>query len=49
MVSLKYIYWKDDNWYLGYLVDYPDYLTQGKTIEELVENLKGLVLDITSV
>jgi predicted RNase H-like HicB family nuclease len=38
----------DDNWYLGYLVDYPDYHTQGKTIEELVENLKDLVQDMTS-
>jgi predicted RNase H-like HicB family nuclease len=48
MVTLKYIHWKDEDWYLGYLVDYPDYITQGKSLEELAQNLKDLYQDITS-
>lgn len=35
----KYIYWQDDLMYLGYLEEYPDYWTQGKTIEKLEDNL----------
>ena len=38
----KYIYWQDGNMYLGYLEEYPDYMTQGKTIEELKDNLKDI-------
>ena len=32
---------------LGYLEDYPDYITQAETIEELQENLKDLYADLT--
>jgi predicted RNase H-like HicB family nuclease len=48
MVTLKYILWKAEDWYLGYLVDYPDYITQGNSLEELAQNLKDLYQDITS-
>jgi hypothetical protein len=33
---------------LGYFEDYPDYMTQGKTFEELRENLKDLYEDLAS-
>ncbi len=35
----KYVYWQDDDMWLGYLEEYPDYWTQGETEEELQENL----------
>lgn len=35
----KYIYWLDDDMWLGYLEEYPDYWTQGETEEELRNNL----------
>jgi hypothetical protein len=34
------VYWQDDAMWLGYLEEYPDYMTQGKSLEELMENLK---------
>ena len=34
--------------WLGHLEDYPDYMTQGETIEELEENLKDLYEELTS-
>ena len=34
--------------WLGYLEEYPDYLTQGKTRKELQQNLKDLYDDLTS-
>ena len=35
----KYVFWKDDDMWLEYLDEYPDYMTQGKTLEKLKENL----------
>lgn len=43
----NYIYWQDDLMFLGYLEEYPDYWTQGKTIEELEENLIDIYKDLT--
>jgi len=48
METIKYIYWKDDNMWVGYLEEYPDYWTQGETIEELEEHLRDLYKELTS-
>jgi predicted RNase H-like HicB family nuclease len=48
MKTLKFTYWKDDSYYLGFLNDYPDYHTQGMSKEELVSNLKDLLGDLES-
>jgi len=40
--SVRYIYWQHENVWLGYLEEYPDYWTQGETLEELQENLRDL-------
>ncbi|HET8925556.1 MAG TPA: type II toxin-antitoxin system HicB family antitoxin [Candidatus Acidoferrum sp.] len=49
MKTLKFTYWKDDAYYLGFLNDYPDCHTQGMSKEELVSNLKDLLADLESV
>ncbi len=43
MKTVKYTYWQD-----GFLNDYPDYQTQGISKEELVGNLKDLLVDLES-
>ena len=48
MEKKKYIYWKDDKMWLGYLEEYPDYMTQGETIEELQENLRDIYNELES-
>ncbi len=48
MEKKKYVYWQDGDMWLGYLEEYPDYKTQGKTIEELKENLKDIFQELTS-
>lgn len=48
MQTVKYTYWQDDEAWLGYLQDWPDYWTQGETLEDLVEHLKDLYLDLSS-
>jgi hypothetical protein len=47
MQSVKYIYWQEDDAWLGYLEDYPDYWTQGETLADLIEHLKDLYIDLT--
>jgi predicted RNase H-like HicB family nuclease len=48
MENIKYIYWQDDRVWLGFLEEYPDYWTQGKTIEELVDNLKDIYKEFSN-
>lgn len=48
MKHLAYTWWKDDEFYLGFLNEYPEYETQGTTLEELQDNLRELYADIDS-
>lgn len=48
MKTLKFVYWQDEDFWLGHLQDYPDYLTQGESLEELKANLQDLYRDIES-
>ena len=38
--QLTMIYWKGDKFWLGKLLEHPEIMTQGETVEELEENLK---------
>ena len=42
MNTIKYTYWQDEEMWLGYLEEYPDYWTQGETKQELEDNLRDL-------
>ncbi len=48
MTLLKYTYWQDGEMWLGYLEEYPDYMTQGENMEELQENLKDIYQELIS-
>ena len=48
MQTTRYVYWQDGDMRLGYLEEYPDYMTQGETLEELQLNLKDLYQELTS-
>ena len=41
-------YWQDGKFWLGYLNDYPEYVTQGTDLDELIENLKDIYDDISN-
>jgi hypothetical protein len=45
-VELTYTYFKDGDWFAGYLNDYPEYQTQGSTLQELEEMLASLYYDL---
>ncbi len=44
----RFLFWQDGRFWVGYLEEYPDYMTQGETLVELKENLKSLYEDIQS-
>ena len=46
MRAVRFIYWQEDDMWLGYLEEYPDYWTQGESYEELKENLKDIHEDL---
>lgn len=48
MRMIKFTFWQDEDYFIGFLNDYPDYETQGKSKEELESNLKSLLEDIES-
>ena len=48
MSAARYIRWQDGDMWLGYFVEFPDYLTQSESLKELEENLLDLYRDLTS-
>jgi len=48
MNKIKFVYWQDENAWLGYLYEYPDYITQGESFDKLKDNLKDIYKDIIS-
>lgn len=48
MFTIKYVYWQEGDAWLGYLQDYPDYWTQGETLDDLLDHLKDLHHDLSS-
>ena len=38
--KMTLIYWKGENYWLGKLLEHPEIMSQGKTLEELEENIK---------
>jgi predicted RNase H-like HicB family nuclease len=38
--NLTLIYWKGEKYYLGKILEHPEIMTQGETLEELMENIK---------
>lgn len=46
MPTVKYVYWQDGDAWLGYLQDWPDYWTQGETLDDLFVHLRDLQYDL---
>jgi predicted RNase H-like HicB family nuclease len=45
--KLKMVYWKGKKFWVGRLLEHPEIMTQGKTLEELEENMKEAFLLMT--
>lgn len=45
---VKIVVWREEDAWLGYLQDYPDYWTQGESLDDLREHLKDLYSDLSA-
>jgi hypothetical protein len=45
--GLRYVYWQDGSFWVGYLDDFPDYWTQGESLEDLKDHLRDLYADLS--
>lgn len=48
METKKFIYYLEEDIWVGWLEEFPDYRTQGETLEELKENLRDIHEELTS-
>jgi predicted RNase H-like HicB family nuclease len=48
MNRVRYVYWQEEDMWLGYVDEFPDYQTQGETLDELKENLTDIYRDVTN-
>ena len=47
METKKFFYYQDEEMCIGWLEDFPDYKTQGETLDELEDNLKDIYEELT--
>ena len=47
-MKTKFTYYQEEDMWVGWLEDYPDYRTQGESLSELKENLKDIYRELTS-
>ena len=45
--TTKIVYWQEDECWLGHLEEFPDYWTQGETLEDIKGHLRDLQADLT--
>jgi hypothetical protein len=48
MSTARYVRWQDGEMWLAYFEQYPDYLTQGESLNDLEDHLRDLYRDLTS-
>jgi predicted RNase H-like HicB family nuclease len=48
METTKFVYYQENDMFVGWLEEYPDYCTQGASLEELKENLKDIYEDLNA-
>ncbi len=45
-MKINIVYKQEKEWFVGHIQEYPEYESQGKTLNELKENLIGIYTDI---
>jgi predicted RNase H-like HicB family nuclease len=48
MKTTAFTFWQDGDVWLGYLDEFPDYQTQGESLDDLKEHLADLYRDLVS-
>ena len=47
MQVVKVVVWQEDESWIGYIQDFPDYWTQGESLDDLKEHLTDLYADLS--
>ena len=47
MTRVKFVSWQAGEFWVGYLQEYPDYWTQGESLDDLKDHLIDLYRDLT--
>ncbi len=47
ILTVRFVYWQEGDDYLGHFLDYPDYWTQGESLDDLKEHLVDQYHDLT--
>ncbi len=47
-MELKFTYWEEEQLFVGYLNEFPDYWTQGVDLEDLKDHLRDLYKELSS-
>lgn len=48
MKTARYIYWQRGPFWIGHLEEFPDYQTQGESLEDLESHLRDLYEDLSA-
>jgi predicted RNase H-like HicB family nuclease len=48
VLSIRITYWRDEDMWLGYLDEFPEYMTQGYSFADLKDHLIDLMRDLES-
>ena len=48
METKKFVYYQENDLWIGWFEEYPDYRTQGLTLDELKENLQDIYSDLST-
>ncbi len=48
METKKFVYYQENDHWVGWLEEYPDYHTQGSSLDELKEKLQDIYRDLRS-
>ena len=48
METKRFIYYEEGELFVGWLEEFPDYRTQGETLDELKKNLQDIYGELTS-
>ena len=47
MERARFIFWQDEDAWLGHIEEFPDYVTQGETLDDLKVHLRDLYNDLS--
>jgi hypothetical protein len=48
MKTVRLVYWRDGDFRIGHLDEYPDYSTQGMSLEEVKKHVLDIYADISA-